>query len=489
MKYEFYAQYPFALKDSVTQAFAIDWLVDKSGQLPHSWPEIEDVRDSFQRITVLSQALLTAYKEQARMGTRREAGGMRFWLQRRAERFLSDRYAWAEDVGLMLAPPRLDILPVGSWSIRFTFTLRKPYLSRDDTDFYILDNPIKKEWVFKVPYVAPSQWKGALRSAMMRDLASHLQAGRMDEEQFVAERLRLYRLFGSEQDGAAGFLNRAWASHRVGPRPEADSTEWDKRFRREVERVSSQFEQRLREHKYRVGDVEGFQGRLHFYPTFFNRIGLEVINPHDRRTSAGKQPIYFECVPQGTKGEFALLYVPLDGAGESEALADLDTVAQGVRAMLTRYGFGAKTSSGYGLARESVSDGLLTVRAQDLEPAPEPTQPERAVALPRYLESPGRLHADLRAADGSLTSEEEYRERIESQGKKYTKKDRQLYRKAKTWWERDGRTLSERGAEPEPGRAELSERPTPTWPSWSFDSFEELISQAGQVAKELGDGS
>ena len=358
MKYEFHAELPFALKDGTTQSFAIAYLVGQRERLPARWQEIQHITDDFARILLLAQALVTGRKEEARMGTRRMAGGLRFWVQKRADGFLSRRFRWMGDLDLLPALPALKAFPPGSWSIQFTFTLHTPYLSKDDTDFYILDNPIKKEWVFKVPYVAPSQWKGALRAAMMRNLASDLQAGRVDEEQFVAERLRLYRLFGSEKEGAAEFLNRAWASHRVGPRPEmeTESTEWEKQFRREIERVSSQFEQRLREHKYRVGDVEGFQGRLHFYPTFFNRIGLEVINPHDRETGAGRQPIYFECVPVGATGTFTLLYVPWADSALSpdevrrQAAEDLEAVAQGVEAMMTRYGFGAKTSSGYGVA-------------------------------------------------------------------------------------------------------------------------------------------
>jgi CRISPR-associated protein Cmr2 len=189
---------------------------------------------------------------------------------------------------------------------------------------------------------------------MMRELVNALQSGKKSEDEFVEERLRLYRLFGNEKDGTADFLNRAWALHRVGPPPDDEhkKEEWERRFQETVKQVAGEFEDRLREEGYRVGDIEGFQGRLHFYPTFFDQIGLEVINPHDRKTGAGKQPIYFECVPAETKGTFTLLYVPI-GAGptdEETCKKDLKAVACGIKAMLTVYGFGAKTSSGYGVA-------------------------------------------------------------------------------------------------------------------------------------------
>ena len=53
--------------------------------------------------------------------------------------------------------------------------------------------------------------------------------------------------------------------------------------------------------------------------TFFDLIDVEVINPHSRKTRAGTHPIYLECVPQGAKGTFSLLYVPFDLIGADKA--------------------------------------------------------------------------------------------------------------------------------------------------------------------------
>ncbi|GIX47782.1 MAG: hypothetical protein KatS3mg131_1993 [Candidatus Tectimicrobiota bacterium] len=84
------------------------------------------------------------------------------------------------------------------------FTLRKPYLSKDDTDFYILDNPVRKEWVFQVPYIAPSQWKGALRAAMRRRRGYTSWEQEAQDEQMI-------RLFGNvkgeENEFSAGWLH------------------------------------------------------------------------------------------------------------------------------------------------------------------------------------------------------------------------------------------------------------------------------------------
>jgi CRISPR-associated protein Cmr2 len=202
--------------------------------------------------------------------------------------------------------PDLSLFPSGAWTLGFPFALLKPYLSQDDREFHILDNPVRKEWVFHVPYIAPSQWKGALRAAMrqLRGYTSWEQEAK--DEQMI-------RLFGNVKGEESAF-----------------SAGW-----------------------------------LHFYPTYFDRIGLEVINPHPRDTGAGKQPIYFECVPAGTKGNFTLLYVPLGEVTKEEMEADFWAVAQGLKAMFRVYGFGAKTSSGFGRAK--VHEEQVEIRPEGLK--------------------------------------------------------------------------------------------------------------------------
>jgi CRISPR-associated protein Cmr2 len=111
--------------------------------------------------------------------------------------------------------------------------------------------------------------------------------------------------------------------------------------------------------------VEGRQGRLFFFPTFLDKVGLEVINPHSRTRRVGKNPIVMECARKGASGRFHLLYVPFDRVGEEErqtaeeAGTDIETVAKSLRDMFTELGFGAKTSSGYGVAETAVADGFL----------------------------------------------------------------------------------------------------------------------------------
>lgn len=89
----------------------------------------------------------------------------------------------------------LGRLPEGSVLLEFAFKLEKPYVSRDDAAFYPIDNPVRKERIFKAPYVAGSSWKGSLRAAAVEGLLLREQTG----EERVAERLDLIDVFGDEK--------------------------------------------------------------------------------------------------------------------------------------------------------------------------------------------------------------------------------------------------------------------------------------------------
>jgi len=248
----------------------------------------------------------------------------------------------------------LTFLPPGSFLIHFAFRLRKPYLSKDDTEFYIIDNPVRKDKVFKLPYVATTGWKGALRAAMVRQLVE--EKDKLSDEEFAEKRFRLTILFGDEK-GEEGMRITGLAEF-------LDQVKGDEAAKSYRQKVKNYFE---------VEDDKPLlhhSGRLVFFPTFFTQISLEVINPHDRGTGVGRQPIYIESVPKDAEGRFTLLYVPFDRVGHEEADAvrgirslqdevasDLTIVAEGVRAMFTEYGFGAKTSSGFGVA-DILREGL-----------------------------------------------------------------------------------------------------------------------------------
>ncbi len=316
----------------------------------------------------------------------------------------------------------LSLLPAFSWLLQFTFTLAKPYISKDDNPFYIIDNPIVRDKVFRLPMIRSTSWKGNLYSALW-------QLGYDKQEDEVMK-----RLFGA-----------------------------------------------VRGKEQESGEESGQAGRLFFYSTFFTETGLEIINPHDRERRVGKNPILFECVPLGAKGTFSLLYVPFDRVGQDEAktkrqaLEDLQRVAEGLKAMFLTYGFSAKRTSSYGVAKQKVENGCIQLRMEEI-PAPPVTSSSLAEpSLPKYLQAPGKLKDEYLNPDGT------FRERSQAELAKMSKPQRQEYEKAKKWWEREGKALWEKPAEP--AKPEPVPKPQPQWLKCEFSSFDELLSIAENLVQ------
>lgn len=324
----------------------------------------QTIYDVATRIRLLTGVAAEGSRDHAVSGDRRRGGGYKSLVHKAnnpggtdyAQKHISPQLSRLRSLELH-APniPDLDCLPVGSWFLQFTFALAKPYISKDDDPFYVADsvNPVRKEKVFKVPMAAASSWKGLLRWTAMQIILMK-NRDKLNNQEFAQQRFALVLLFGTEkgeEPGSkkefAGFLDRL--------RPNARSS----------------YERLIRG---RFGLEDGTQelphhsGRVMCYPTFFDLIDVEVINPHSRKTKAGTHPIYLECVPTGAKGTFSLLYVPFDLIGRpqeevcTQAERDLNVVAEAVSAMMLDYGFSAKRTSGYGTAEDEISDGVVWTR-------------------------------------------------------------------------------------------------------------------------------
>jgi len=342
----------------------------------------------FTQAELLASALAMPFKETGRAHYRsliQDESGRRPYEQTQ----IADGLAWLERLGLERSPfDGFVALPRYSFGLELRFELARPYLSRDDDAFYIIDNPVRKDKVFKVPFVAPTSWKGSLRAVATQgllDVFARLLPAEppADEAERKAllpklweERARRVVLFGNEKQNDADFFNK-WLAPRLFPAPPGENDkERRKRLKKEVERLDKAFEKYLKDNGYRTEKIEGRQGQLFCFPTFFNQIGLEMINPHDRERRVGKNPILFECVPAGAVGTFRLLYVPYDFPGEvtpdetrlrAQIQADLPLVAETVCDLLTVYGFGAKTSSGFGVADPRRVAGEMRVNCLDEE--------------------------------------------------------------------------------------------------------------------------
>jgi len=226
-----------------------------------------------------------------------------------------------------------------SYLIKITFNLKKPYLSRDDEEFYIIDNPVCKDKIFKVPYIRPSSWKGKLRWVACKQFLDDFFEN-ISSMDWKKERAKIVRLFGNEKNNVKEWLNRTISSE----------------LKIKKEKIEKEFEGYLKK-KYNISEGNR-RGRLQFYPTFLNQIGLDIIAPHDRKTKAVTNPITLETSPEGAGGDFSLLYFSFDLIGEDEQEVkeqrkeDIKTLAKAIPNMLTKYGIGAKTTAGYGVVRE-----------------------------------------------------------------------------------------------------------------------------------------
>jgi len=377
----------------------------------------------FTQSELLAAALAMPFKETGRAHYRsliQDEMGRRPYEQTQ----IADGLAWLERLGSERSPfDGFAALPRYSFALEFRFELARPYLSQDDDAFYIIDNPVRKDKVFKVPLMAPTSWKGSLRAVAAQGVLAAFapllpDQPPQDEAEREAllpglweERAQRVRIFGNEKENHADFLNH-WLARRLFPAP-PDESEKDRRRRlkEQVKQLGKDFERYLREHGYRTEKVEGRQGRLFCFPTFFNQIGLEIINPHDRERRVGKNPILFECVPTGATGTFRLLYVPYDFPGEmtpdeatlrQQIQTDLPLVAETLRDLLVVYGFGAKTSSGFGVADPRRVAGELRVNRPD-EGAEEAEGPAESLVRRLLMGDPleHRLNDDF-FADGQF---------------------------------------------------------------------------------------
>jgi len=482
---EFHARYSLYLKPDFAQMEAIDFLTGKEKQPPKSWQELGEVSDPSARLALLSHAIKTAYKDYSRVGRRGEAGIIKM-LGMLEQHYIEQYNNFLSPLNLNPIIPDISMFPQGSWAVSFKFKLKKPHISRDDSDLYVIDNPVRKEWVFKMPYIAGSQWKGALRGTMVKQLVEKVDS--FSDEEFAERRFRLALMFGDEKgegelDGLAGYLDNVkllficwnelhgnekfieflenyfyldWIRSAKFDRPDDGRTikfshekhsislglDNDKtkvvltidnmnirEFIVKVENekigifipyAASLYRKKIRKFfDSKDNEMPSHSGWLCFYPTYFTRIGLEVINPHDRETGAGAQPIYFECVPSGAEGDFVLLYVPLCRTGEDmdkikkHAILNLQLVANSIRAMMTQFGFGAKTSGGFGLAEDFVSGGFVALDVNGIGDSRDGTfqKCEIPEKFKKYLNDDGTIKAEFcGSSESGLLSNKEFGE-------------------------------------------------------------------------------
>jgi CRISPR-associated protein Cmr2 len=478
MIHDYFAAYSYLDTYDHIQRRVIDYLVGEKSP-PEEFAWLSAIQDPAAKVEMLALAQLSIKNYAASGDPRERSRGLKGALPGVSRSFEQRVDKELAPLGLTPALPALDELPELSFALHFRFRLRQPYLSHDEAALYLLDNPVRKEKVFRLPYVAPTQWKGTLHSVMVQELMAQW-AGKQDVsdkalKELIDQRTRLLLLFGSEKDLFSEDPKKKERLFLDELLPNQFKKNYAKRYRAQIKELLNKNDNKQ--------NNEFFAGRLQFYPSFFTQLGLEVMNPHSRKTGSGEVPILFETVPRGAEAGFTLLYVPHDKVGQQpspqvrqQVAEDLQLIARGLHEMFCLYGFGAKVTSGFGRAEEKI-EGKLALRARHLglSDAGKPeSQPAGAAPLPKYLEAPDRLKPEYLHPDGT------FRERSEADLKKMGKMSRWEYDKARRWWLAQVEKAKQLTPESQPAK--------PAWPEVEFRSFAELEQKAEQAAEALQKG-
>jgi len=206
-------------------------------------------------------------------------------------------------LGLKTSHIELTKLPHGSHVIQITFRLKKPYISLDDESFYIIDNPLVKDTVFKAPIVRSSTWKGALRWVVRYAL---------DRSGILVR-----RLFGNEKEAGSTKQGRLIFYTTFLDQVSLDVITPLGRETRTPRRGPIPFEIAP------IGAIGTFS--LLYFP-------FDLLQTLRRGDSTGKT------------------------RAMDEIKEDLETLKEAVPLMLTTYGFAAKKTSGYGITEDKLQE-------------------------------------------------------------------------------------------------------------------------------------
>ncbi len=230
-----------------------------------------------------------------------------------------DNYKNLEKSGLagLDALPKIENLPNYSAIISLKFQLLSPLLTADDDSFYLFDNPVKKDHIFGVPYLAAASIKGLTSDAFQRAFPNEnwKNLGKNDSDRTIAYRKQkefyaqtARRLFGVANNGEVS-----------------------------------------------LNGYDNEVGRLHFAPIWFSYIQYLVMNPSS--STGNSVPIQFEAIAKDSdknapvEATINFWYInKVDGkeSSELEVRTDLSLLLAAMSEWLPALGLGAKRLAGYG---------------------------------------------------------------------------------------------------------------------------------------------
>ncbi|RKZ28694.1 hypothetical protein DRQ26_00570 [bacterium] len=274
----------------------------------------------------------------------------------------------------------LKYLPKNSALLKISFTLKKPYTSKDEGEFHIIEEDFLFRWRDKRKIKKELNRKYELRldeeDIKIWDDRIEFRTGKIVKENefatvFINDKTVDILIVKKEEGEVKVYSSRifenpivrdkftglpmvrpsTWKGHL---RFAARMVEWDKGNKDKIIR---------RLFGNESGDDNVLKGRLYFFPTFFKeKARRDVITPlkRDTRTPA-RGPISIEVMKSGVKGEFYLLYIPYPREKEfkkEEIKEDLRFLAEALKLMFYTYGFSAKKTSGFGVIERLKEDDV-----------------------------------------------------------------------------------------------------------------------------------
>lgn len=262
----------------------------------------------------------------------------------------------------------------GSFGIWFKFRLVQPYFSSDDDVLYAVANPVLKEYISKWPMVRPSSWKGMLRTAAINIIKQEFEGDAINKA--LKYYLSSARIFGT---GSKEFRKiESCMQNFIDENEESETLirsliryalfdlGIDVSIRKNTDvSIAQQIVEKIKD----TNSVKRHQskflthgGRAVFYPTYFDSLDFEIINPQDRLKRAGGNIVFYEVVPKDTEGTFQMVYIPHDAVLKTdedikkEAGSDFAFLKELIKHIMDYEGIGAKTKLGWG--RGKIKDDI-----------------------------------------------------------------------------------------------------------------------------------
>ena len=148
---------------------------------------------------------------------------------------------------------------------------------------------------------------------------------------------------------------------------------------------------------------------------------------------------------------------------------DLKVICNGIKTLFTSNGFGAKISSGFGIAKPEIKGKLVLKMKNIIVFEKEILKPQMLTSFEKYLNTDGTVKKEFKGhGKAGLLSDKEYHIKFSQLKEGFSK-----FKKFRSWYNQSGKHWEEYIQSKNVGK--------PKWPTWGFKSFNDLINQSKEI--------